>query len=113
MADKSVWTGASATTYTYEVHPLPVTFSPNQCGNYIYAKIVDNAWCPIYIGEGDLRDRISVNHHQAENIAKKLATHVHVHLNATEDARTSEEADLLANYSQAYAPNGCNEKIGG
>lgn len=113
MADKVDWTGASAAKYTYEIHPLPVTFQPNQDGNYIYTKIVNNVWCPIYIGEGDLRDRISENHHQADNIASKKATHVHVHLNADKKARTTEETDLLAAHPQAYTPNGCNEKIGG
>lgn len=113
MADTCVWIGASATKYTYHIHSLPVTFNPNQDGNYIYAKIVNNQWCPIYIGEGDLRDRVSDNHHQADNIARKKATHVHVHLNANVKARTIEESDLLANFPQAYAPNGCNEKLGG
>lgn len=68
---------------------------------------------PIYIGEGNLADRISNDHHQAACIKKKGATHVHEHLNPKEDDRTAEEADLLANYTNAYEPNGCNDRVGG
>lgn len=83
-------------------------------GNYIYTKLnTENHWVPIYIGQGDLSDRISPNHHKAECIERKGATHVHVHANANESKRLSEERDLLARYTQAYAPKGCNEKKGG
>ncbi len=107
------WTGASGKRYTYHVYSLPTSFNVNQNGNYIFAKIVNNRWVPIYIGQGDLGNRISDNHHQAKCIVNKGATHVHVHLNTTESARTAEESDLLASYTNAYAPNGCNEKSGG
>ena len=116
MADqpKCTWTGKSGTGYTYYVYPLPVTFNPNQDGNYIYSKTNDeDQWVPIYIGEGDLADRISDDHHQAACIKKKGATHVHVHLNQKQKDRTTEEADLLAYYTNAYKPHGCNEKAGG
>jgi hypothetical protein len=33
--------------------------------------------------------------------------------NSVEADRLAEEQDLLAGYPQAYAPTGCNEKIGG
>lgn len=107
------WIGTSGTTYTYHVYTLPQTFSKKQDGNYIYVTIVNNQWNPIYIGEGDLGERVSENHHQAECISKKGATHVHAHLNSSEKSRTSEESDLLANYTQSYSPTGCNEKTGG
>ena len=106
------WTGASGAKYTYHVRELPVSFKEGQDGNYIYAKTVNGKWHPIYIGQGDLGDRIGPNHHKAQCIASKGATHVHVHLNAKEQDRLDEEADLLANYSQAYEPTGCNEKTG-
>jgi hypothetical protein len=106
------WTGASGAKYNYYIFAIPPNFDPNQNGNYIYTKIVNNLWTPIYIGQGDLRDR-TTNHHKANCIASKGATHVHAKLTATEAARKSEEADLLAMYTNAYAPNGCNEKLGG
>ncbi len=79
----------------------------------MYTKIVNNKWIPIYIGEGDLQTRISDSHHKANCIKEKGATHVHVHLNANEQMRLNEEQDLLANFTNAYMPVGCNEKEGG
>ena len=113
MADRCVWTGASRTPYTYFVYPVSHRFAPNEVGNYIYARLADNAYHPIYIGEGELADRCSDQHHQAKQIASKGATHVHAHLNSVEAARKAEENDLLSVYTEAYAPIGCNEKLGG
>jgi len=116
MADrpKCTWTGRSGTGYEYVIHELPVNFSANQDGNYIFSKKNDEGrWVPIYIGQGDLADRISDDHHQAVCIKKKGATHVHEHLNTKEKERIAEEKDLLANYTNAYKPHGCNEKEGG
>jgi hypothetical protein len=116
MADNPtcVWTGASGASYTYHIHNNPPNFNAWQDGNYIYAKKNrDGRWVPIYIGEGDLSARCCDQHHQAQCIARKGATHVHAHLNSLQKARKAEEADLLAHYTNAYAPSGCNEKIGG
>ncbi|MFH2103560.1 MAG: hypothetical protein ABIJ39_09445 [Chloroflexota bacterium] len=106
------WIGASGKSYSYIVWPLPANFNPNQNGNYIYTKFVNNQWIPIYIGQGDLKDRTE-NHHKAACIRNKGATHIHVHLNALEANRLAEERDLLAKYTNAYEPSGCNEKTGG
>jgi len=107
------WTGASGTKYTYYVSALPASFNPNQNGNYIYSKLNENSrWIPVYIGQGDLKDRTE-NHHQVACIKRKDATHIHVHLNSQEESRLAEEKDLLANYTNAYQPTGCNEKEGG
>ena len=109
-----VWIGESNTKYTYEIWELPVSFKPDQYGNYIYSKKnTEGKWVPIYIGEGDLAVRVSENHHQATCIKSKGATHVHVHLNSDEKAGKAEESDLLARHTNAYKPNGCNEKSGG
>jgi hypothetical protein len=115
MANTSVcdWAGASGKVYRYFVRELPVNFDKNQNGNYIYAKILDNKWRPIYIGQGDLGERIGPNHHQALCISSKGATHVHVHLNPNEQDRLSEENDLVGRYTVAYKPTGCNERPGG
>jgi hypothetical protein len=108
------WNGASGTNYTYYIWELPANFDPNQAGNYIYSKTnSEHKWIPIYIGEGDLASRVGDSHHQAACIKGKGATHVHVHLNASEKARKAEEADLIARYTNSYKPNGCNEKTGG
>ena len=114
MATKCDWIGASGTSYTYDIHQLLVSFNDDQLGNYIYSKLnANNRWVPIYIGEGDLGDRISDSHQQALCIEDKGATHVHVHLNSSKEATTAEEEDLLARYTNAYKPTGCNVKRGG
>ena len=112
--EKCTWTGGSGTSYTYFIWPLPASFSHNQDGNYIFSRKNDEGlWVPIYIGQGDLADRVSDDHHQAACIKRKGATHVHVHLNQKEKDRLTEEADLLTRYTNAYAPSGCNEREGG
>jgi len=109
-----MWSGASGTAYTYYVYQLPATFDPNQNGNYIYAKVVNNMWQPIYIGQGDLSARTDIDkHHQSSCLKAKGATHVHVHLNGREQDRLNEEQDLIKANSIVYKPNGCNEKTGG
>lgn len=113
MSESCLWTGVSGKQYLYYVYPLAMNFHKNQNGNYIYAKTVDNAWHPVYIGQGGLRDCCCDTHPKARYAVLKGATRVHAHLNATEAERVSEEADLLANYQQAYAPIGCNEGLGG
>jgi hypothetical protein len=56
------WIGASGTPYKFYIWEIPANFSPNQNGNYIYAKKnSEGKWVPIYIGQGDLKDR-SENH---------------------------------------------------
>jgi hypothetical protein len=91
----------------------PTSFKENQAGNYIYSKKnSEGKWVPIYIGQGDLKDRTE-NHHQAACIARKGATHIHVRLNPKKEERLEEEQDLLSNYTNAYVTNGCNEKGGG
>jgi hypothetical protein len=112
--EKCIWIGGSGTQYTYFIHPLPINFDPDQDGNYIFSKKNENGkWAPIYIGEGDLANRVNDNHHRAACIKRNGATHVHVHLNAVEAHRIAEEQDLLERYTNAYAPNGCNRKEGG
>jgi len=115
MPDVCEWTGASTKKYLYSVFKLPISFNSNQDGNYIYARLdtEQNCWIPLYIGQGCLSDRCSDQHDRAKEIASKGATHVRAHLNPDEAARKNEESDLLASFPQAYAPIGCNVKIGG
>lgn len=107
------WIGASGQRYKYYIWDLPANFDPNQDGNYIYSRRnVNNNWVSIYIGQGDLKERTE-NHHQADCIARKGATHIHVHLNSKKEDRINEEKDLLTNYTNAQQPTGCNESHGG
>lgn len=107
------WIGSSGKQYTYFVRELPVNFSADQNGNYIYSKLnQSNEWVPIYIGQGDMKEEME-SHHNATCIKDNGATHVHVHKKVNEDARLNEKQDLLASYTNAYAPTGCNEREGG
>ena len=92
------WFGKSGSKYKYYIKKLPAKFESNQIGNYVFAKLVKDKWVPIRIGEGDLRDAVSDDRNQMEDIRKKGATHIHVHLNPDLAVRIKEEADLLANY---------------
>jgi hypothetical protein len=112
-APKINWQGKSGKNYVYWIYPIGHRFGKAD-GNYIFAKVDSkNQWLPIYFGEGDLETRPTDQHHQWDCVKGKEATHIHAHTNAKEQDRLDEENDLLANYSQAYAPNGCNIKEGG
>lgn len=111
---KQTWSGASGTKYTYYVYERQPDVTPDQIGNYIYCKKNEKGnWVPIYIGEGDLSVRCTKSHHQIQCINSKGATHVHMHLNKTDADRFAEESDLLARFTNAYVPTGCNVKRGG
>jgi hypothetical protein len=85
MADKCVWTGASGRKYSFYVYARHPRIIKGQMGGYIYAKIDQNTWLPIYIGQGDIGVRCTQSH-QIECIDSKGATHVHLKLTA--DAAT-------------------------
>jgi hypothetical protein len=68
----------------------------------------ESLWVPVYIGQGDLSKRATTDHHRIRCIDSKGATHVHLQLNAKKDDRLAEEQDLLANYTNALMPEGCN-----
>ena len=111
--DTCVWHGASGTSYTYYVYTRHPSIADGTLGNYIYAKVVNGYWVPIYIGQGDLSNRATRDHHRIQCIDSKGATHVLMHTSSREADRLAEERDLLANYPQAYVPQGCNVKPGG
>jgi len=106
------WTGASGKEYGYWSKELPYSCDPDQDGNYIFTKLVNGVWVPIYIGQGDINDRVNDETHYNCAIGKG-ATHVHVHTKSTEVDRLDEEQDLLRGHPDAYAPIGCNEREGG
>ncbi len=117
MAERETvyWTGKSGTRYKYWIYRIPYSFDPDQDGNYIYCKIgARQQWVPIYIGEGDLKERADLEkHHQRTCIKRERATHFHAHTKTHGKAREDEEADLLNSHPEAYAPKGCNVKKGG
>jgi hypothetical protein len=106
------WTGSSGQKYVFYLFALPTGFTAKQDGNYIFASFDNTRWHAVYIGQGDLQTRIAAG--QADACIKSKASHVFARITTGgEDARRAIEADLLASYTEAYAPRGCNVKVGG
>lgn len=113
MAERQTctWTGASGRKYVYDVYRRHPDVTPNQAGNFIYAKMDEHKrWVPVYIGQGDLTQRAAAERGRAACIDARGATHVHLHVSFDKEDRLAEEKDLLNNFPQAYVPDGCNEK---
>jgi hypothetical protein len=106
------WPGTQGRTYPFNVYPILTAFAANQLGNYIFAKLIGNAWHAVYIGEGDIKERTEC-HKREEKVHQMGATHIHVMLNDNEKNRCSIESDLLVANPEAYHPRGCNVKKGG
>ncbi len=92
------WPGLSGRQYTYYVYPVGTDFE-SVPGNYIFAKVTNGSWTPVYIGEtSDLSLRFD-NHHKMPCIKRNGATHIHVHRNdGGVTARQAEESDLIRNF---------------
>lgn len=105
------WTGASGRKYIYAVYARHPDVTPNEPGNFIYAKLdKQNRWVPIHISQGNLTQRAAVDSERIDCIDAKGATHVHLHANFKKEDRLAEEKDLLENFPQALLPDGCSEK---
>jgi len=112
MAEETCdWTGISGRQYTFRVLELSSGIDLAGKGNYIYAKPdAENTWRPIHVGHGDLILRCTDCRLLMECIKKMGATHVHLRPTpGGEETRKAITRDLLARYSQAYAPLGCTQ----
>lgn len=94
-----VWSGLSGLKYTYHVHSIGTSFK-REPGNYIFAKVVNGAWSPVYIGQSDcLGERCNPSHHKWDAAIRHGATHIHAHLNTSgASARLNEETDLRSRF---------------
>lgn len=107
MSDTHEWEGFTGNKYAYAVHKLSWRPRKDQDGNYIFAKFVSKQWHAVYIGQGDLQDRYDEALEEG-CVTDKGATHYHVHLNSTKQARLDEERDLIDGNPECEAPIGCN-----
>lgn len=108
MVDQSLsWSGKSGKSYKYFVHELPWRPDKNQKGNYIFAKVENDFWKAVYVGQGDLRERYDAAINEG-CVSDKGTTHYHVHLNSDSSARQKEEQDIVAGNQECLWPNGCN-----
>jgi len=112
MNDTNIWHGASGKAYNYFIFPIVFDFQSDQDGNYIFCSQTVQGWKPIYIGEGDIKERTQF-HIKDGSISQKGATHIHVHLRRSEMERKDEEIDLLNKYGKSHSPKERNVKVGG
>jgi len=99
MPDTCNWPGASGKHYNYTIYKMDGTWN-DVPGNYIFAKRGSSGkWQPVYIGQTEsFKDRLP-DHNELPCVNRNGATHVHAHVNQSEQARRDEEADLLANFT--------------
>ncbi len=108
MADNTTrWPGRSGAEYTYFIEELPWRPRAGQEGNYIFAKVEQGTWVPIYVGHGDLQARYDAALLEG-CIKMKGATHYHVHLNSSVASRVAEERDVIEGNPACQWPKGCN-----
>lgn len=98
------WDGISGTTYPFRNYSLYDTeFNEVGCV-YIYTKIENNKWVPIYVGQTcHLAQRIDEHatdmcERSNRCILKKNPTNIHVYRLEDEDTRKNVEIDIIRNY---------------
>jgi predicted GIY-YIG superfamily endonuclease len=100
------WTGKSGQQYLYHIYPINSSFK-EEGGNYIFAKeTTPNHWSPVYIGQTKNLNQRLENHEKEKCATRNGATHIHAHLNNTENSRLSEEKDLILKWQPT-----CNEQL--
>lgn len=94
------WVGKSEERYKYYVYEIPVFLVKGGWqGNYIFSRKAGDNFEPIFIGEGSVGYLSSLMYHpDAEEIEKRGATHVHVHVNSCDTMREREHIDLYEKY---------------
>ncbi|MBD3317117.1 MAG: GNAT family N-acetyltransferase, partial [Chitinivibrionales bacterium] len=108
--EKAVWQGASGERYHFEVHSLEEGIEKAAPGVYILARQSPDGWEAIYIGQGELK--VDVDYKTLDRcVSEKHVTHVHIHVDGTEDRRRATCADLLAAHIEAFEPHGCNARF--
>lgn len=91
-------TGASGTTYDFEVYRWGTNFNPIGAVYAVLKLRTDGRYEVIYIGQtGDLSERFD-NHHKARCFNLHGRTHVGVHRESAERRRLLIEKDLGDNY---------------
>jgi len=94
--------GESGTEYDFGIYPLNSKFKEAECV-YVYSKLEDGEWQPIYVGETEHLVQRLQEHATGEEksdicIQNSGATHLLVRLLKPKSARTPVETDLRNNY---------------
>ena len=91
------WPGKSGQEYGYWISSIGSSYR-DEPGNYIFAKLVNGYWKPVYIGQtNSLANRLN-NHPKEQCAIQNGATHIHAHTTPNEQSRKSEEIDLIENF---------------
>ena len=101
MSNLVNWPGKSGKTYGYYYYTIGHKLQAKP-GNYIFVKIVNNEWVPVYIGETEDLDQRIATHEKRECARRNGASHIHVHLaQGIRQMRLDEETDLRQNFNPA------------
>lgn len=110
MSETINWPGQSGQKYPMVLYELPCSTQFDGDGVYIMCQLAKGQWQAVFIGHGDLSERIAVAQ-KDRGIYRKGATHVCV--GYAQGAKTERQAivdDLLSLHLEAYAPTGCNQR---
>ena len=102
-----MWPGVGGRDYEFRVHALPCErYGRGDRGVCIFASEARGEWKAILIEHGFIADLIRKAGTDA-CLGKKRVSHVHVRLVERADARRRIVADLMAEHTEAFAPEGC------
>ncbi len=112
LNEDSTWIVSNNKSYTFKDYSIDHVFDDKLVGNYIFAKRYNNRLKAIYIGEGEIKNRVSYRINDG-CVIRKGADVICVMENYNESSRKQIESDLLATNIDSYSPTGCNIKFGG
>ena len=99
MADYIDWPVGEATyRYWFLSNPSSASGIKAVAGNYMFVKLTDGGWVPVYIGiADDLRDRIP-GHERWKEAVELGATKVMAHTQENQAVREAEEKALIKHW---------------
>jgi len=102
-----MWPGVGGRDYEFRVHALPCErYGRGDRGVCLFAREARGEWKAILIEHGFIAGLIRKAGTDA-CLGQKRASHVHVRLVERADARRRIVADLLAEHTEAFEPEGC------
>jgi predicted GIY-YIG superfamily endonuclease len=100
MADYIDWPSGGATyRYWFLANPSSASGIKAVAGNYMFVRLANDGWVPVYIGiADDLQDRIPSHERWKEAVALG-ATEVMAHTQANRAKRETEEKALIKHWN--------------
>ena len=98
--EQATWHGLSGNPYVFTVYDLNTNWY-DVGGVYIFAKIENRKWVPIYIGEThSFKERLVRSHEKWDCALRRGMTHIHALRIDDSRRRKAVERDLIDNYGQ-------------